>query len=268
MIKLILVIAILITIPLAFRLFEKKFIYFPGGELICTPSDAGMQWEDVWLETGDGVALNGWFVAAAAQARGTVLFCHGNAGNISHRLPSIEIFHYLDLNTFIFDYRGYGMSEGSPDEEGTYKDVQAAWDYLTEHRGIPPESIIIFGRSLGGAVAAHAAADNNPGLLILESPFSSLRQLGSELYPWLPVKLLSGYDYSTVEYVTNVDCPLIVIHSREDEIIPCEHGQRIYEAAPRQKSFLEISGDHNSGFMTSGTVYSGGLDSLLREYGI
>jgi len=267
MFNLILLIVLIISIPAAFRLFEKKLVYFPDGEMICTPSDAGMPWEEVWLETDDGVTLNGWFVPAE-QARGTVLFCHGNAGNISHRLTSIEIFHQLGLNTFIFDYRGYGLSEGSPDEEGTYADAQAAWDYLADLKGIPPDSIIIFGRSIGAAIASHAAADNDPGLLILESPFSSLRQLGSELYPWLPVKLLSGFDYSTVDFVTTADCPLIVIHSREDDIIPFEHGQHVYEAATQEKSFLEISGDHNSGFMVSGAVYSGGLDSLLSEYGI
>ena len=267
MLYVLLVIVTLIAFLGAFRQLEKKLVYFPDGELLCTPSDAGMHWEEVWLETEDGVIINGWFVPAA-QARGTVLFCHGNTGNISHRLESIGIFYNLSFNTLIFDYRGYGLSEGNPDEEGTYTDAQAAWDYLTNRKSIPPESIIVFGRSLGGSVAAHTAVNNNPQLLILESSFSSLRQLGSELYPWLPVKLLSGFDYPTVEYVTSVNCPVIVIHSREDDIIPFEHGQHIFDAAAQPKSFLVIPGDHNTGFMTSGNVYTGGLDSVLRDHGI
>ena len=154
---------------------QPSMIFFPNATLGQTPADWGFSYEDVFLETENGVRLHGWYIPSHGS-RQTLLFFHGNAGNISHRGASVEIFHRLGLNVFIFDYQGYGKSQGKPDEKGLYKDARAAWSYLTNQRGFDQEDIILFGRSLGGAVAAELAAEIQPGGLILESTFSSARQ--------------------------------------------------------------------------------------------
>ncbi len=244
------------------RYIETKLIYAPGYEIEETPSDKGYGFEDIWFETADGIQINAWFVPAE-NAKGTILLCHGNAGNISHRLDNVEICNGLGYNILLFDYRGFGRSTGSPDEIGTYRDVQAAWDYLVEERDITPEQIILHGRSLGGALASYCAKENNPGLLIIESTFSSIPDICSHLYPWLPARLLGRIDYPVLEYVLEVNCPVLVIHSIDDEIIPYEHGKEIFENISTPKQFLEISGDHNMGFLTSGHTYIDGLEEFM-----
>jgi len=195
-----------------------------------------------------------------------VLFCHGNAGNISHRLESIEIFHRLGLNIFIFDYRGYGQSEGKPTEQGTYEDASVAWRYLTQQRQVNPNEIIVFGRSLGGAVASWLAQSHSPGALILESTFTSLADIAASLYPYLPVRLLLRFKYNTAEYLGKVNCPVLIVHSRDDEIMPFSHGCRLFEMASEPKKFLEISGTHNEGFIISGKDYEKGLNAFILEH--
>lgn len=241
---------------------QPRFIYFPEKEIYETPDRAGLSYEAVSFEAADGVKLSGWFVPAE-RPRGVVLFCHGNAGNITHRLASILVFHRLGLSTFIFDYRGYGASEGKPGEKGTYLDAEAAWRYLTEKRNLPPTEIIIFGRSLGGAIATRLAQDHKPKALIIESTFTSVPDIAANLYPFLPVRLLSRFDYNAREYIKQVDCPVLVIHSTGDDIIPFAHGRRLFEAAKEPKQFLEITGTHNDGFVTSGTRYEEGLNAFI-----
>jgi fermentation-respiration switch protein FrsA (DUF1100 family) len=213
------------------------------------------------------VKLHGWYVPAADE-RAVLLFCHGNAGNISHRVGMIDAFHRLRLSVFIFDYRGYGRSEGKPTEKGTYLDSEAAWDYLTETRRVPPERIVIFGRSLGGAIAAHLAKDRAPGALILGSAATSVVDMGKEMYPYLPVRWLCRFQYATVEYVRQVRCPVLVIHSVEDELVPFHHGQRIFEAAPQPKQFLRITGGHNEGYGETAGAYPAGLEKFLNDFSI
>jgi len=198
--------------------FQSRYIYFPERILLANPGSVGLDFENVSFETEDGVRLSGWFILKE-NARGVVLFCHGNAGNISHRLESIQIFHRLRLSVFIFDYRGYGQSEGRPTEQGTYADAKAAWRYLVEERRINPNEIIVFGRSLGGAVASQLAQSHAPGALIVESAFTSLPDIAATIYPYLPVRLLLRFKYNTVEYITKVGRPVLVVHSRDDEII-------------------------------------------------
>ncbi len=244
---------------------QSSLLYYPnvaGRTLVATPADIGLAYEDVNLTTGDGVRLHGWFVPAPG-ARGTLLFFHGNAGNISHRLESIEIFHRLALDVFIIDYRGYGRSDGKPGEQGTYDDADAAWRYLVETRGVDPARIVVFGRSLGAAIGARLAARERPGALILESPFASIESMGRRLYPFLPVRLLNRFGYQTADYVSRIGCPVLVIHSRNDEIIPVAEGRAVYAAAREPKRWLEIRGGHNDGFLVSGRVYLDGLESFL-----
>ena len=245
-------------------IFQSHYIYYPGRVLSVTPHSIGLQFESVSFETTDGVQLSGWFVPSES-ARGVILFCHGNAGNISHRLDSIQIFHQLGLDVFIFDYRGYGQSEGKPTEQGTYKDSEAAWRYLIEERQVKPNEVIIFGRSLGGAVASWLAQSHTAGGLILESTFTSLPDIAAGLYPFLPVRLLLRFEYNTAEYLGRVDCPVLIVHSRDDEIMPFDHGQQLFESAKEPKKFLEIAGTHNSGFITSGKRYEDGLHTFISQ---
>ncbi len=244
-------------------LFQAKLVYFPVAEVRATPAHAGLPFEEVWISSGNGEArLHGWYVPAAS-AHPTVLFLHGNGGNIAHRLDSLRIFHQLGLNTLIFDYRGYGRSSGAPSEHGTYVDAQSAWGYLTGVRGIPADRIVIFGRSLGGAVGVWLAERTSARALIIESGFTSIPDLAAHHYPFLPSRWLARYSYDSVARLPNVRIPTFVVHSRNDEIIPFEHGQRLFAAAVEPKQFLEIRGDHNSGFLHSGEHYVGGLGNFL-----
>lgn len=244
---------------------QDSMLYYPIREIEQTPKDRGIAYDDVSLVTEDGVTISGWYIPAKEE-KGILLFCHGNAGNISHRMDSIKIFHDLGLTVFIFDYRGYGKSEGKPSEEGTYLDAEAAWNFLTIHRRVPPEKIIIFGRSLGSAVATEIALRKNPGALIIESGFTSVPDLGKKYYPWLPVRLISRYRYTTVDKVGAIQCPKMIIHSPDDEIIPFEQGRRVFERAAPPKSFLAITGGHNEGFLVSGSLYHKGLKDFLSSH--
>jgi len=246
-------------------IFQSHYIYYPVRALSADPGSIGLDFESVSFETKDRVKLSGWFIPGE-NARGVILFCHGNAGNISHRLESIQIFHRLGLDIFIFDYRGYGRSEGKPTEPGTYQDAEAAWRYLTEERQVNPDKVIVFGRSLGGAVASWLAQRHTPGALILESTFTSIPDIAARLYPYLPVRLFSRFKYNTAEYLDRINCPVLIVHSRDDEIMPFSHGQRLFEMAKEPKKFLEITGTHNEGFITSGKHYEEGLNTFASEY--
>ncbi|GAB4365271.1 MAG: alpha/beta hydrolase [Methylohalobius crimeensis] len=237
----------------------------PSRTLAATPAAIGLDYETVHFETEDRVRLHGWFIPAK-KPRNTLLFFHGNAGNISHRLDSVRIFHDLGLSVLIFDYRGYGRSEGRPSEKGTRLDARAAWRHLTEVYGIEPQRVVLFGRSLGAALAAWLATQAKPGALILESAFTSVPKLAAELYWWLPARRLARLNYPTRAYLKDVHCPVLVIHSSEDEIIPYHHGQALYAAAHPPRSFLKLRGDHNTGFLLSGERYVGGLDHFLQRH--
>lgn len=242
--------------------FQNNYVFFPSRVIAATPTDAGLDFDEVRLETEDGETLHGWFIPAP-EAKLTLLFLHGNGGNISHRLDSLQLFHHLGLSSLIIDYRGYGLSTGKPTEQGTYRDAQAAWRYLVEQRGIPPERIVIFGRSLGGSVATWLAAQHSSAGLIIESTPTSVPDVGAEVYPFLPVRLLARIHYKTLESIAEVEAPVLVVHSRDDEIVPFEHGQRLFEAAREPKTFQPIRGDHNAGFLISGEDYVQGLRSFL-----
>ena len=244
--------------------FQGSLVYHPSRQLEATPDQMEMDYEDVSLQTSDGVKLHGWFVPAATP-KGTVLMFHGNGGNISHRLDTIAIFHRLGYNAMIIDYRGYGRSEGSPGEEGTYRDASAAWAYLTGTRKVEADEIVLFGRSLGAAVATWLAVEKHSAGLIIESAFTSVPDFGAEVYRFLPVRLLARIHYDTLGRIDKLRCGLLVIHSPDDEVIPYHHGQKLFEAAKEPKRFLEISGRHNDGFITSGSVYTNALAEFLAE---
>jgi fermentation-respiration switch protein FrsA (DUF1100 family) len=247
-------------------LMQPRLLYYPDvptRELTATPSRIGLDYKAVTLSTGDGVRLSAWFIPHPAP-RATLLFFHGNAGNISHRLESIRLFHELGLAVFIIDYRGYGKSEGSPTEAGTYLDAMAAWQYLVYARHIPQQTIVIFGRSLGGAIAAELATRTRAGALVIESSFTSAPNMAARLYPWLPVRWLSRFRYDTQRALDAVACPVLIIHGREDEVIPFAEGSELYARAREPKRFLELRGGHGDGFLVSGEDYIRGIDDFLK----
>jgi len=249
----------------AVYVWQGRLIYFPHKNVGRTPADAGLAYEAVRLTASDGIALSAWFIPARDE-RAVLLFCHGNAGNISHRIESARIYRDLGLSVLLFDYRGYGASTGSPDEEGTYRDARAAWDYLVQERGKRLERIIVFGESLGGAVAAATALRTGAGGLIILSGFTSLSDIGQTLYPFLPVRLLLKYRYATGDTIGAIACPKLIIHSPEDEIVPFPFGRRLFEKAQPPKEFLEIRGGHNDGIAVSGDIYVRGVEAFLNRY--
>jgi fermentation-respiration switch protein FrsA (DUF1100 family) len=246
---------------LSMYFFQSRLVYFPEPLVAATPASVGLEFEEVAFTTRDGVELHGWYVAGD-DAAPTVLFFHGNAGNISHRLESLLLFHRLRYNTFIFDYRGYGRSAGTPSEEGTYRDAEAAWRYVAQHLA-PAERTVLFGRSLGAAVATWLATQEKPAALIVESGFTSVPDLGAEIYPFLPVGLLARIRYDTRARIGQVRCPVLVIHSGEDEIVPYAHGEALFQQANQPKQLLTIRGSHNDGFMLSGETYLAGIASFV-----
>lgn len=254
-----------IALAAVLYLFQGRFVYFPVREMVSTPHDVRLPFESIYFKTPDNVELYGWFVPKP-NARGVILFCHGNAGNISHRLDYLQLFNKMGYSTLLFDYRGFGRSEGKPSEHGTYQDALGAWTYLVDKRSICPEEIAIYGESLGGAVAAWLAKQHHPGALILASSFTSVPDVASAVYPLFPVRWLAHFEYDTKRSLGDVACPVLVIHSPEDEIIPFSHGQDLFQQAKDPKAFLEIRGSHNTGFMDSGDVYLKGISSFLSEH--
>jgi hypothetical protein len=259
-------ISVYLVLALMLYLFQGRMVFlsnFPDRALGASPSEIGLNYEDVSLTTSDNERLHGWYIPAV-DSRGVLLFFHGNAGNISHRLDSLKIFHELGLDTLIIDYRGYGQSTGKTSEQGTYLDAQAAWDYLINSRGVPADQIIVFGRSLGGAVGAWLGVQHTPAAVIIESSFTSGVDMAHRLYPFLPVRLITRLQYPVADYAARLDCPVLVVHSRHDEIIPFTMGKAIYAAVKQQKKFLELRGDHNNGFLISQEDYIAGLKDFTQ----
>jgi pimeloyl-ACP methyl ester carboxylesterase len=222
----------------------SSLVYFPDPVVRPIPEQVGLSPEWAFFQAEDGVRLSAWYLPRA-DARGTVLFLHGNGGNVSHYVPSLALFNRLGYSSLILDYRGYGRSEGAPSEQGTYRDARAAWQHLVQTRRIPPDAIVVWGRSLGGAIAAWLARERNPRLLVLESAFTALRDVAEHLYPWAPTRLL-GDRYPTEAFLREVRAPVLVIHSPDDELAPYAHGVRLLERASPPKRFLRIRGRHNT----------------------
>ena len=256
-----------VVIILYVYFMQSSLIFYPNmpdRNLDATPENIGLAYQDIEFLTEDNVRLHGWFIPNK-NAKATVLFFHGNAGNISHRLDSIKRFHRMELNVFIIDYRGYGQSEGKITEIGTYLDAEAAWKYLNDTLGFNEKQIIIFGRSLGASIATWLASKQTPAALIIESGFTSVPAMAQRLYPFLPVHWLTHFKYNTKQYVKNISCPVMVAHSKGDDIIPYDEGREIFEAAPMPKQFLEMRGGHNEGFILSGDTYGEGLRKFINS---
>ena len=245
---------------------QPGMLFYPTAKLEATPGDWGLDYEDVILTSRDNVKLHGWFLPAK-HSQHVILFFHGNGGNISHRADSLKIFHSLGLNVMIIDYRGYGKSDGVMSEQGAYQDAQAAWQYLVTQRGYRPQDIIIFGRSLGGAIATRLATQVDQRALILESTFSSIRDMASQMMPLVSHLIYLRYQFDTEKSIARVNSPVLLMHSKEDETIPYEHAEKIFAAANSPKYFFELSGSHNSGFLQNVVGYKQAIYWFLYERG-
>lgn len=246
---------------LVLLLFEDKLVFKPHREHGHRPDEIGLAFEDVRFQALDGTGLRGWWIpkpSGGPGGRGLVLFFSGNAGNMSFLLDSVVLFHRMGLNAFVFDYRGYGLSEGRPSEAGLVSDAGGAWRYVTQERGVAASDVVIWGRSLGGAVAADLASrlgGRRPKALVLESTFTSIPDMGRMLFPFLPVGLFSRIRFETLNKAPELRIPTLVIHSPVDEIVPYAMGRRIFDALPGPKRFLELAGGHNEGFLLAAERY-------------
>lgn len=245
------------------RYMERHSLYFPMKEILTKPDMIGIAYEDVYFETNDGLKLNGWFVPVE-DGYYTILFSHGNAGNISHRMEKLLMLHNLNLNVFIYDYRGYGKSEGRPSETGLYKDIMAAYRYLTERRGIPPDRIILYGESLGGAVAIELALRKDVRALITEGTFTSIKDMAEMVFPFVPYSVFSP-KFDSLSKIQKIDCQKLIMHSIEDEIVPFSFGERIYKYAREPKEFCMLKGSHNTAFLDSQEGYKNTIRAFIKS---
>jgi fermentation-respiration switch protein FrsA (DUF1100 family) len=257
----------------------EALLFYPSSNVAHTPDELGWKYERLELTTDDGETIVAWYLPAqpggAVDRRWAVIYCHGNGGNIGDRMATLAGMRELGLSVLIFDYRGYGESSGRPTVEGTRLDVQAAWRELVEVRGFAPGEIVLWGRSLGGAVAIDQAARMSeagtpPAALIAESTFTSTVDIGRELYPWLPVGWFARkIDYPSVELIEKVDAPVLLAHSQEDELIPYAHGLQLLEAArggmPTLVEFIDLAGGHNEGYLAE-VWYLERVAGFLRGY--
>ena len=256
----------LLVIALMLYRFEHSQVYHPTRDAEYTTDDVGRPGEEVWLTTPDGPRLHAWFFAvdkASPRARFAMLFCHGNGGNLTSRPGYYRAILETGVSLLAFDYRGYGLSEGEPSEAGTYTDAASAYAWLRA-RGFAPEHILVWGESLGGGIASHVASTQTVGGLVLQSSFTSIPDIGAEIFPWLPVKLISRIKYDTLNRLPHIACPVVVMHSRADTTIRFHHGERNFAAAREPKAFVEIGGDHNDALLANRAAYVAGAEQLVR----
>jgi len=247
---------------------QADYIYRPDHNIDTDPSDAGLTFEDITLKTPDGETLQAWFVPAHNASRTNppvILFCHGNGGDLGNRVETLQVFHSMGFSTLAFDYRGYGKSSGTPSEQGTYTDAMTAWNHLTKERKIAPEAIIIYGRSLGGAVACQLATQVNPRGLAVESAFASINAMAKKMFPLLPVALFSKFSYDNVENIKKIKCPLLMSHSRTDRTCPYSQGKAVFQVANEPKQFIELTGNHNDLAFNTTPAYRAAFQTFCRR---
>lgn len=246
--------------------FERKLIYFPQRAHEVEPRDLGLAFEDLVLTAEDGVRIHAWYLPPPGGARWTVLLAHGNAGNVSHRLDrTLLLQSRLGAAVLLFDYRGYGRSEGSPDEEGTYRDARAAYRWLVEEKRVPKDRLVLFGESLGSAVALDLALSRPCRALVLESPFASVPAMARAVYPFLPLWPFVRTRYDNEGKVRRLAVPLLVLHGERDEVVPFAQGRRVFEAAPGPKRFHAIPrAGHNDTYVVGGDAYWDAVRDFLE----
>lgn len=246
------------------RWFESSNLYFPDRTLTAHPGSFGLAFEELDLTAADGVRLHGWWAPNAAESP-AVIVCHGNGGNISHRLDKLMILRRAGASVLLFDYRGYGRSAGRPHEAGLYKDAEAAYDWLVETKGVPASRIVFYGESLGAAVALELALRRQGAGLIMDSSFTSTADMGRTIFPFLPMEKIVSQRYDNAAKIGRLKIPLLVMHSPQDDIVPFAMGKSLFDAAPAPKRFFEMKGNHNEGFLDSGKPYENALRDFLRS---
>ena len=247
------------------RMFEDKMIYYPERAYTERPERLKLPFEDVSLQASDGVRLHAWWIGDPRHKR-TVLFLHGNAGNIGDRLDRVKTLGDVPVRFFLLDYRGYGESEGKPSEEGLYQDAEAAYAYLREKRGIPSEDIVLFGESLGTAVAVDLAVKTPVAGVALESGFTSVRDMASVAFPWIPKAFVSD-QFNSLAKISGLRAPVLIVHGRRDEIVPFEMGRRLFDAAPEPREFLEVpAAGHNDVYVVGGEKYRATISGFLAPH--
>jgi len=243
----------------------QRIMLFPATrELNRDPSTFDWEYEDVMLNVGGGETSHAWYVPLEG-ARGVVLFSHGNAGNIADRLESMGLLRKMGLSVLAYDYGGYGRSSGSPSETRCCNDIRAAWSFLINEKNFSPEEIVLFGRSLGGAVTCDLAREVKPAATVLESTFLSVEDMAMQMFPfqYLPVRWLVRDPFMNKEKIAEIKSPLLMVHSPDDTVVPYSHGKKLFELAREPKTFLEIHGDHNIGFVESEPIYRKGWEDFL-----
>ena len=263
MLRIVFIIVVLVLPFLFIRYLEKKTLYYPEQTIEATPKDITLNYEEVAIVTKDSIQISGWFIPSA-NARATIIFSHGNAGNISHRLEKIMAFNKLNLNVLIFDYRGYGKSKGSPSEKGLYLDAEAVYSYLINKKRIPQEKIIAYGESLGGAVVIDLASRHSLGGIITEGCFTSVKDMAKKIFPFIPTFIYSS-KYNSLEKIKNIKSPKLIFHSIDDEIVPFEQGRKLFGAASEPKEFAELKGGHNEAFFISHGIFIEKIEGFVRR---
>lgn len=244
---------------------ENFFIFHPERHLAMVPSQWGLDYEEVNFETPDKTRLHGWFFPLKGDPP-TILFCHGNAGNISHRLENVKLLLDQRLQVFIFDYRGYGKSTGRPSESGLYRDGLAAYDFLANQKGVQPHKIVLFGRSLGAAVAIEIALQRQVRSLIIESPFTSTKEMARTVLLFWPISFFSPPHYNNSVKIGRISVPKLIIHGENDKIVPFSMGKKLYDLAQPPKYFFPIKGaGHNDTYVVGGKTYFDALTAFIRN---
>lgn len=262
--NIIFLIFVCLLLILFFRYFEWHSIFFPTKDFSYTPKTLNLEFEDIFLVTKDGLKINAWYVPAKTGRGYTLLFSHGNGGNISHRISKIAILNKLGLDVFIYDYRGYGKSEGRASEAGIYLDAQSAYDYLTKEKGIAPDKIIAYGESLGAAVSVDLASKEKLKALILEGAFSRAKDIAGEVYPFLPSFLVYS-KFDSMTKIRDITLPKLFIHSSNDEIVPMHLSRKLYDKALEPKFFTTLEGGHNTSFIDSQSKFTDGISSFMDK---
>ena len=257
----------LLVVIVLIRILENRFIYFPPRypEGFVRPENYGLQVEDVWITAEDGVKLNAYFLARASSPK-VLLWFHGNAENIGLGLEQMKILTNLAVNILEVDYRGYGKSEGSPDEAGVYRDASAAYDYLVETRHFQPKNIIVYGHSLGGAVAVDLASRRECGGLIVQSSFTTVREMARRMFRIPLLECVPKSRFDSLQKIRRVRAPILIVHGTRDDTIPFSMGERLYQAAPERKSFVAVRGaGHNDVFTVGGEQYLRRLTGFIAS---
>lgn len=258
---------LLLLYPALLLIFENKIIFYPTRypDGFWDPASVGTPAQDIYFKAEDGVTLHGWFIPAKKPVA-TLLWFHGNAGNLSHRLDNIQRLASLNLNIFIFDYRGYGRSEGEPNEQGIYKDSQSAYKTVVGLDAVSVDTLFLFGRSLGGVCALETAMHHPARGLILESVFTSSADMSRKIFPFIPLGWAVRSKLDALGRVPHLTLPKLFLHGTRDEIVPYELGRKLFEQAGEPKTFYPIEGaGHNDTYIQGGAEYFNALNHFISE---